>query len=153
MRYLTATLGAAAMVTTGTLAQAGGLGNEIMEAPVVVEEQVAPPAASSISPAFVVLGVLAALLLAANLQDDDDDEEDIDFEVSDIRLKEDIVHVGTTFNGLPIYTFKYLGEPGTYMGVMAQDVLMHTPEAVSVAEDGYMRVNYTMLGIGMVELQ
>ena len=151
MRYLTATLGAAAMVTTGTLAQAGGLGNEIMEAPLVVGEQVLPPETSSVSPTLVVLGVLAALILAASLNAEEDEPEPDPR--SDIRLKEDIVHVGTTFNGLPIYTFKYIGEPGTYMGVMAQDVLMHTPEAVSVADDGYMRVNYTMLGIGMVQLQ
>jgi hypothetical protein len=35
---------------------------------------------------------------------------------------------------------------------MAQDVLKVMPVAVSVAEDGYYRVNYEMLGIEMRRL-
>jgi Chaperone of endosialidase len=67
--------------------------------------------------------------------------------VSDIRLKTDIRRVGTAAHGLPLYAFRYIGETGLYEGVMAQDVLGVMPAAVSVAEDGYYRVDYEMLGI------
>jgi len=67
--------------------------------------------------------------------------------VSDSRLKTDIRQVGTTAHDLPLYTFRYIGEDGHYEGVMAQDVLKVMPEAVSVGEDGYYRVNQAMLGI------
>lgn len=66
---------------------------------------------------------------------------------SDVRLKEDIQHVGTTAYGLPLYHFRYIGQPDIYEGVMAQDVLAVKPEAVVTAEDGTMRVNYGMLGV------
>ncbi len=71
---------------------------------------------------------------------------------SDIRLKTDIRHVGTTAHNLPLYTFRYIGKDGQYEGVMAQDVLKVMPVAVSVGEDGYYRVNYDMLGIEMRRL-
>ena len=72
---------------------------------------------------------------------------------SDIRLKHDIVRVGSTVFGLPLYDFEYNFQPGTYEGVMAQDVLKVMPEAVSVGADGYYRVNYDMLGISMKRLR
>jgi hypothetical protein len=68
---------------------------------------------------------------------------------SDVRLKEDVHRIGTTVFGLPLYRFKYLGKPGTYEGVMAQDVLQVMPSAVSRAADGYYRVNYRALGTSM----
>jgi len=67
--------------------------------------------------------------------------------VSDLRLKTDIRQIGTAAHGLPLYAFRYIGETGLYEGVMAQDVLGVMPEAVSVAEDGYYRVDYELLGI------
>lgn len=67
--------------------------------------------------------------------------------VSDLRLKTDITRIGTATHGLPLYTFRYVGETGLYEGVMAQDVLGVMPSAVSVAEDGYYRVDYELLGI------
>ena len=66
---------------------------------------------------------------------------------SDLRLKTDIRRIGTAAHGLPLYSFRYIGETGLYEGVMAQDVLGVMPEAVSVAEDGYYRVDYELLGI------
>lgn len=66
---------------------------------------------------------------------------------SDMRLKTDITRVGTATHGLPLYTFRYIGETGLYEGVMAQDVLGVMPAAVSVGEDGYYRVDYELLGI------
>ncbi|WP_051108204.1 hypothetical protein [Yoonia vestfoldensis] len=62
---------AAAFAAVTTVASAGGLSPEIMEAPVVAQE--AAPAGSSINPAFVVVGVLAALLIASSLSGDDED--------------------------------------------------------------------------------
>ena len=62
---------------------------------------------------------------------------------SDIRLKQDIRKVGQTDGGLPVYTFRYKGEPQIYMGVMAQDVAQSQPEALGPLIDGeYMTVNY-----------
>ena len=67
--------------------------------------------------------------------------------VSDLRLKTDITQIGTAAHGLPLYTFRYIGGTDIYEGVMAQDVLHVMPSAVSVAEDGYYRVDYEQLGI------
>ena len=66
---------------------------------------------------------------------------------SDVRLKTDITRIGTAAHGLPLYSFRYIGETDLYEGVMAQDVLHVVPSAVSVAEDGYYRVDYEQLGI------
>jgi len=66
---------------------------------------------------------------------------------SDVRLKTDITRIGTSAHGLPLYTFRYIGEADLYEGVMAQDVLPVMPSAVSVAQDGYYRVDYEQLGI------
>jgi len=66
---------------------------------------------------------------------------------SDVRLKTDVTRIGTGAHGLPLYTFRYVGETDLYEGVMAQDVLHVMPSAVSVAEDGYYRVDYEQLGI------
>jgi hypothetical protein len=66
---------------------------------------------------------------------------------SDVRLKEDVHQIGFTAYGLPYYSFRYLGRPGVYEGVMAQDVLGVMPEAVMLGSDGYMGVNYEKLGV------
>ena len=68
---------------------------------------------------------------------------------SDIRLKTDIEKVGVAANGLPIYTFRYIGGDAVYRGVMAQDVLKVLPEAVSIMPNGYLAVRYDMLGLEM----
>ncbi|WP_119273100.1 tail fiber domain-containing protein [Taklimakanibacter deserti] len=68
---------------------------------------------------------------------------------SDIRLKTDIEQVGTTVYGLPLYRFRYKTGTERFEGVMAQDVLEVMPDAVVVGEDGYYRVKYGQLGIGM----
>lgn len=71
---------------------------------------------------------------------------------SDIRLKEYIVPDGEE-NGYPVYLFSYKNDPlkRRYRGVMAQDVVKALPEAVSVI-DGYMAVNYGMIGVNMVQV-
>ena len=72
--------------------------------------------------------------------------------LSDMRLKKDIIRVGTTLHQLPLYDFSYINQPGRFEGVMAQDVLKVMPQAVSIGSDGFYRVNYTMLGIEMKRL-
>ena len=67
---------------------------------------------------------------------------------SDRRLKENITHIGTYPNGLPMYEFNYKGGEQRLRGVMSDDVRQRYPEAVDKA-NGFDTVNYTMLGIEM----
>jgi hypothetical protein len=60
---------------------------------------------------------------------------------SDRRLKDDVEEVGKTFDGQPIYSFKYKGDNTTHIGLMAQDVEKKHPEAVGLAS-GYKIVDY-----------
>jgi hypothetical protein len=67
---------------------------------------------------------------------------------SDRRLKEDIRRVGTTYGGLPVYTFRYRDSPHVvHMGVMADEVEQVMPEAVlkGVVYGQYDAVNYSMI--------
>lgn len=73
--------------------------------------------------------------------------------MSDIRLKQNINHIGTLPNGLPFYSFEYidavkdhpLAGKGLQVGVMAQEVEQVYPYAVSTLDDGYKVVNYGLL--------
>ena len=60
---------------------------------------------------------------------------------SDERLKEDIHEIGKTFDGQPIYKYKYKGDPRSQIGLIAQDVEQHHPHAVGLA-GGYKTVDY-----------
>jgi hypothetical protein len=77
---------------------------------------------------------------------------DISGLLSDSRAKENIKFVATE-HGHKMYEFNYKGQPERYRGVMAQDVMVYAPEAVSVREDGYLQVNYDMLGVSMTQLK
>ena len=68
---------------------------------------------------------------------------------SDVRLKADIVEVGATVFGLPLYQFRYLDDEERFEGVMAQDVLKVRPDAVVSRSDGFYLVDYAKLGIAM----
>jgi hypothetical protein len=71
---------------------------------------------------------------------------------SDKRLKKDIKKVGEK-NGHNIYHFKYIDAPEkTWEGVIAQEVERIVPEAI-VHIDGYLGVNYSMLGLEMKEVK
>lgn len=71
---------------------------------------------------------------------------------SDVRLKQNIKHIGDLKMGVKLYSFEYKPEfqdelgHGTFVGVMAQELIKVMPEAVSFRPDGYMLVNYEMLG-------
>lgn len=60
---------------------------------------------------------------------------------SDKRLKENIKPVGKTFDGQTVYSYNYKGEHQTRMGLIAQEVAKHHPQAVGHA-GGYKTVDY-----------
>jgi hypothetical protein len=63
---------------------------------------------------------------------------------SDRRLKENIKRVGATDDGLPIYTYTYVGSNVPQMGVMADELEVVNPAAV-VEVNGYKAVNYGLV--------
>ena len=62
---------------------------------------------------------------------------------SDVRLKTDIEPIGKSLSGVNVYSFKYKGDDKTYQGVMAQEV----PWASSIAENGYLQVDYSKVDV------
>lgn len=71
------------------------------------------------------------------------------FIISDRRLKTGIRRLATLSSGLGLYRFKYLWSDIEYVGVMAQEVRELMPQAVIERPDGFLRVNYAMLGLEM----
>ena len=67
--------------------------------------------------------------------------------ISDARLKRDIIPVGALANGLGLYRYRYLWSDTAYVGVMAQEVAAVVPEAIRAGADGYLRVDYSRLGL------
>ena len=67
---------------------------------------------------------------------------------SDVRLKEDIKLLRKSPSDINIYEFKYIGEEGKYEGVMAQEV----PWASSIADNGFLWVDYTKLDVEFIKL-
>lgn len=73
--------------------------------------------------------------------------------VSERRVKENIIRIGTHPLGIGLYLFDYKPEYrekwgyGQQFGVMVDEVEKVMPEAVSVHPDGYKMVDYGMLGI------
>lgn len=61
--------------------------------------------------------------------------------LSDRRAKADIERVGTLFDGTPVYRYRYIGQNAYQIGLMAQDVEKHTPEAV-IEINGWKAVEY-----------
>ncbi len=96
-----------------------------------------------------IIGAIVLVAIIANSGGDDPATTTTSTAASDARLKTDIARVGETAGGLPLYQFRYIGEPTVYQGVMAQDVLCHRPDAISVMENGYMAVDYGKLGLEM----
>ena len=71
---------------------------------------------------------------------------------SDPALKTNVVRTGER-NGHNIYEWKWnvkaaeLGLHGSACGVMANEVQKTNPEAVTIDDSGYMKVNYEMIGL------
>ena len=74
---------------------------------------------------------------------------------SDRRLKQNIEQVSIDPDtGLGIYEFEYIdGDSRRFRGVMADEVEAVMPEAVVYDSRGYALVNYSLLGIDMVEVK
>lgn len=59
---------------------------------------------------------------------------------SDARLKTNVVRIGATDAGQPIYSYQYIWGGPTHIGVMAQE---SPDDAVSMHESGFMMVDYS----------
>ena len=71
---------------------------------------------------------------------------------SDRRLKKNIMLIGTSVNGLNIYTFEYKNSihgEGVYQGVMSDEVPSY---AVSKNKNGYDMVDYSQLDVDFIKL-
>lgn len=136
-RILTTT--AAAILALNTATYAGGMAEPvvIMEPVEIIEET------PSSSAGLIVPLIIVALIAVASSSSSDTPV----FAVSDARLKTGITPVGTAPNGLPLYQYSYIGSEIVFEGVMAQEVLQHTPEAVTMTSSGHLAVNYQMLGL------
>ena len=66
---------------------------------------------------------------------------------SDIRLKRDIALLAHLNSGINLYRFRYKWSDTFYVGVMAQEVIKVAPAAVMQGPDGYLRVDYTRIGL------
>lgn len=66
---------------------------------------------------------------------------------SDILLKNHVELLGRLSNGIGFYRFEYNGSSTAYVGVIAQEVQVVIPQAVSRGADGYLRVDYRQLGL------
>jgi hypothetical protein len=64
---------------------------------------------------------------------------------SDARLKEAAERIGETDEGIPIYKWRYKGDPQMHVGPMAQDVERVKPEAVLTHSSGYKLLNLEAL--------
>jgi hypothetical protein len=64
---------------------------------------------------------------------------------SDRRLKTNIVEIGKTLLGLPIYEFEYIGKRGRHVGVMADEVEEVLPHAVHFDRHGFRMVDYSQV--------
>ncbi|TGD94066.1 tail fiber domain-containing protein [Methylobacterium nonmethylotrophicum] len=62
--------------------------------------------------------------------------------MSDERAKEDIAPVGETYDGQQLYAYRYKGDPRVQIGLMAQEVAEHAPEAVVEGPRGLLMVDY-----------
>ncbi len=70
--------------------------------------------------------------------------------LSDIRLKQDIIHLGRLDNGINLYRYRYKWSDEVYVGVMANEVAQIIPDAVERGADGYLRVDYARVGLSLM---
>ena len=66
---------------------------------------------------------------------------------SDRRLKTGIKQVAAFRSGIRLYRFRYRGSETEYLGVLAQQVSRMAPHAVRKGRDGFLRVDYDVLGL------
>jgi hypothetical protein len=68
---------------------------------------------------------------------------------SDRRLKRDVTRIAQHPAGFGVYRFKYLWSDAEFVGVMAEEVADIMPEAVTRGADGFLRVDYSAIGMRM----
>lgn len=129
----------------------------------------------AIDPKLIALGIGAGIGLYFLLDDDDDPHPCTEVlngravtlnlheqcapppppNISDMRLKRDIVELVTLGNGIKLYSFRYLWEDTVYVGVMAQDLLEHESykDAIVIQQSGFYAVHYERLGLQMITLE
>ena len=135
--------GSCALALTVTQTFAGDEPEPLMKQSLILEESASSSAPGNFFAPLIVISIFALVLTRSGNSVSNGPSP------SDIRLKTDILRTGTAENGLPLYQFRYVGQSETWQGVMAQDVLAHTPEAVSVGPYGFYRVDYGKLGLSM----
>ena len=64
------------------------------------------------------------------------------FAMSDVNAKTDITRIGQTDAGLPLYSFRYHGDPTFRIGPMAQEVEVMQPHAMGPDVGGFKTVYY-----------
>ena len=69
---------------------------------------------------------------------------------SDRRLKKEIKYLYTSDSGIKVYRYKYLWSEVEYVGVIAQEIAIQYPEAVTVDKWGYYKVYYSRINIEFV---
>lgn len=63
--------------------------------------------------------------------------------LSDERAKDDVEEIGALHDGQKVYSFRYKDEPKTHIGLLAQEVLEHEPDAVhEMPSTGLLMVDY-----------
>jgi hypothetical protein len=134
------------LMSTAFPVNAGGLAATVTETVVIDEVE---PTMSSANGLIIPLIIVALIALAANSNSDSDDGGTA---ASDMRLKTDILRIGTSASGLGIYQFRYLGDDQLYQGVMAQEVQHVVPDAVILNPAGYLSVNYALIDVPFVAL-
>lgn len=63
--------------------------------------------------------------------------------LSDERAKENVVEVGATHDGQPLYSYNYCGDRTPQVGLLAQDVARRDPSAVARLPGGLLAVDYS----------
>ena len=76
MRIFKTIITATTVAAFATASVAGGLSDQIMEAPVAIEEEMMAAPAPSIDPTWIVLGIFGLLVLSASASGDDEPEKE-----------------------------------------------------------------------------
>ena len=95
-------------------------------------------------------------LISEKCWDEDGNEEDcIRWEMSDIRLKDNVTLLEQETSSSPnIYSFNYKWDKDTkWRGVIAQELInTNYSDAVSISPEGYYMVDYARLGFPMTQI-
>ena len=58
--------------------------------------------------------------------------------------------IGKYSNGIALCRFQYILDDQEYVGVLAQELLQTSPDAVLVDKLGYLRVDYAAIGLKII---